>query len=69
MSTHCSYAMDHLASYLFLHRDAKPGSVESDAMLLLRDHCAANPRLFPDLIAKLFEQLLFGPYSSHWMVS
>jgi exportin-7 len=71
MSTHASYAMDHLASYLFAHRDApagSPGSVDADATLLLRDHCAANPRLFPDLTAKLFEQLLFGPYASHWAV-
>jgi exportin-7 len=35
----------------------------------LRGHISSNARLFPDLTAKVFEQLLFGPYGNHWAVT
>ena len=65
-STHCAYCIDHLATYLWNNRE-KADTLE--AMHRLRGHVSSNPRLFPDLTAKVFEQLLFGPYSNHWAVT
>ena len=68
MSTHCAQIFDHLATYLFTHREGRR-EAEAATVARLRAHVGASPGLFPDLVSRLFEQLLFGPYANHWAVT
>jgi exportin-7 len=70
ISTLAAQTIDHITSDLVLHRDASSNSVEEEQTVgSLRMHVMSNPRLLPDLLAKLFELLLFGTLGNHWAVT
>lgn len=64
LSNNCASAIDYLATYFFQNRDK-----DWPAVRQLQAHIGMDSSLIPSLMATLFNQLLFGPYSNHWVVT
>lgn len=62
--THCTAAIDQLATYIFLNqRKDKP------AMRMLRQHIQSEPTMMNLLMSTLFNFLLFSSHANHWAVT
>jgi len=60
----CAASIDHIYSYIFLHqRRGKP------TVLRIQEHLASEPSLGNELIATLFNSLLFSTHANHWAVT
>jgi exportin-7 len=67
VSSQCACALDSLAGFLFRHG---PGGEEASAAgAALAGHLAARPDLFPQVLATLFELVLFEDCANQWSLS
>jgi exportin-7 len=60
----CASTIDHLATYMFLNHSRDKPTVQ-----LIRDHVASEPQLLHNLMATLFNTLLFTTHANHWAVT
>lgn len=60
----CASAVDHLATYMFLN-----STKEKPTIQLIRMHMSSEPDLYNQLMATLFNTLLFTPHANHWAVT
>jgi len=68
VSSFSSQAIDHITTYIVTNRETTDQS-KAGTVSALQLHLSSNPRLLPDLTAKLFELILFGAQGSMWAVT
>ena len=60
----CAGAVDHIATYMFLNQNKEKPTVQ-----LIRTHMASEPEMLNQLMATLFNSLLFATHANHWAVT
>jgi exportin-7 len=64
VSASCASTIDHVATYLFLNSNREKPVVQQ-----IRQHAQAESDLFHQLMATLFNALLFGSQANHWAIT
>ena len=64
VSASCASTIDHVATYLFLNHNRDKPTVQ-----LIRGHIQSDPEIFHQLMANLFNALLFGNQANHWAIT
>eukprot|EP01041_Mallomonas_annulata_P002473 gene2473-4803_t len=60
----CASSVDHIATYMFLNQNKEKPTVQ-----LIRTHMASEPEMLNQLMATLFNSLLFATHANHWAVT
>lgn len=60
----CSSTIDHLATYMFLNRTRDKPTIQ-----LIRKHVASDPEAMNQIMACLFNALLFSAQSNQWAIT
>ena len=64
MVSHCTSAIDQLATYMFLNMRK-----EKHSMQMIRSHVMSEPGMLNQLMSTLFNYLLFSSHANHWAVT
>lgn len=64
MSAQCASCIDHIATYMFLNQNRDKPTVQ-----LIRAHMQSEPDVLSQLMATLFNSLLFASHANHWAVT
>ncbi len=62
--SHCTAAIDHLATYMFLNQRK-----EKQSIIMIRNHIQSEPLMLSQLMSTLFNYLLFSSHANHWAVT
>eukprot|EP01035_Chromulina_nebulosa_P017439 gene17439-22991_t len=60
----CSSTIDHLATYIFLNRSREKSTIQ-----LIRQHISSDPEVLNDIMASLFNALLFSSQVNQWAIT
>lgn len=60
----CAASIDHIYTYIFLHQRRGKPTVQR-----IQEHLASDPAVGNELIATLFNSLLFSTHANHWAVT
>jgi exportin-7 len=60
----CATAIDHLFTYIFLNQRRDKPTIQ-----MIRQHITAEPDLPDQLMATLFNTLLFAAQANHWAIT
>ena len=64
VSAQCASTIDHIATYMFLNQNKDKPTVR-----LIRQHMGSESDVLHQLMATLFNQLLFASHANHWAVT
>ena len=64
MSAQCASTIDHIATYVFLNQNRDKPTVQ-----LIRMHMQSDPEIWHQLMATLFNSLLYASHANHWAVT
>jgi len=60
----CASTVDHLATYIFLNRNREKPTIQ-----LIRQHIISDPEALNQIMATLFNSLLFSPQANQWALT
>jgi exportin-7 len=60
----CASTIDHLATYIFLNRTREKPTIQ-----LIRQHISSDPDSLNQIMASLFNTLLFSAQSNQWAIT
>lgn len=64
VSANCASTIDHVATYMFLNQNRDKNTAQ-----LIRSHMQSNPEILHQLMATLFNSLIFGNQANHWAMT
>ena len=64
VSAQCASCIDHIATYMFLNQNRDKPTVQ-----MIRAHMQSEPDVLNQLMATLFNSLLFASHANHWAVT
>ncbi len=64
VSAQCASCIDHIATYMFLNQNRDKPTVQR-----IRAHMLSEPDVLHQLMAVLFNSLLFASHANHWAVT
>lgn len=64
VSAQCASTIDHIATYIFLNQNRDKPTVR-----MIRSHIQSEPEILHQLMATLFNSLLFASHANHWAVT
>eukprot|EP01034_Spumella_vulgaris_P021786 gene21786-27855_t len=64
VSAQCASCVDHIATYMFLNQNRDKPTVQ-----MIRAHIQSEPDVLHQLMAVLFNSLLFASHANHWAVT
>ena len=60
----CSSTIDHFATYIFLNRNREKPTIQ-----MIRSHLNTDPEVMDQLLASLFNSLLFSNQANQWAIT